>query len=129
MKRVEMNEQSLLELWNQKRMQIITAQVAPAFVLIAIFVLAAQGTFANATDGARYLAIGVAAVTGLLTIISQTAVIREAEALVRDLGKIENGSAITKTIAGSGNLIKLMGIVVVGSGLLIFALVVMSVLA
>jgi hypothetical protein len=129
MKRVEMNEQSLLELWNQKRMQIITAQVAPAFVLIAIFVLAAQGTFANATDGARYLAIGVAAVTGLLTIISQTAVIREAEALVRDLGKIENGSAVTKTIAGSGNLIKLMGIVVVGSGLLIFALVVMSVLA
>lgn len=124
-----MNEQSLLELWNQKRMQIITAQVAPAFVLIAIFVLSAQGTFANATDGARYLAIGVAAVTGLLTIISQTAVIREAEALVRDLGKIENGSAITKTIAGSGNLIKLMGIVVVGSGLLIFALVVMSVLA
>ena len=124
-----MNEQSLLELWNQKRMQIITAQVAPAFVLIAIFVLSAQGTFANATDGARYLAIGVAAVTGLLTIISQTAVIREAEALVRDLGKIENGSAITKTIAGSGNFIKLMGIVVVGSGLLIFALVVMSVLA
>lgn len=124
-----MNEQSLLELWNQKRMQIITAQVAPAFVLIAIFVLAAQGTFANATDGARYLAIGVAAVTGLLTIISQTAVIREAEALVRDLGKIENGSEITKIIAGSGNLIKLMGIVVVGSGLIIFALVVMSVLA
>lgn len=124
-----MNEQSLLELWNQKRMQIITAQVAPAFVLIAVFVLAAQGTFANATDGARYLAIGVAAVTGLLTIISQTAVIREAEALVRDLGKIENGSEITKIIAGSGNLIKLMGIVVVGSGLIIFALVVMSVLA
>jgi hypothetical protein len=129
MKRVGMNEQSLLELWNQKRMQIITAQVAPAFVLIAIFVLAAQGTFANASDGARYLAIGVAAVTGLLTIISQTAVIREAEALVRDLNKIQSGSEITKIIAGSGNLIKLMGIVVVGSGLVIFALVVMAVLA
>jgi hypothetical protein len=129
MKRVGMNEQSLLELWNHKRMQIITAQVAPAFVLIAIFVLAAQGTFANASDGARYLAIGVAAVTGLLTIISQTAVIREAEALVRDLNKIQSGSEITKIIAGSGNLIKLMGIVVVGSGLVIFALVVMAVLA
>ncbi len=124
-----MNEQSLLELWNQKRMQIITAQIAPTFALIAVFVLAAQGTFADATDGARYLAIGVAAVTGLLTIISQTAVIREAEALVRDLGKIENGSEITKIISGSGNLIKLMGLVVVGSGLIIFALVVMAVLA
>lgn len=124
-----MNEQSLLELWNQKRMQIITAQIAPTFALIAVFVLAAQGTFANATDSARYLAIGVAAVTGLLTIISQTAVIREAEALVRDLGKLENGSEITKIISGSGNLIKLMGIVVVGSGLIIFALVVMAVLA
>ena len=124
-----MNEQSLLELWNQKRMHIITAQIAPTFALIAVFVLAAQGTFADATDGARYLAIGVAAVTGLLTIISQTAVIREAEALVRDLGKIENGSEITKIISGSGNLIKLMGLVVVGSGLIIFALVVMAVLA
>lgn len=124
-----MNEQSLLELWNQKRMQIVTAQIAPTFALIAVFVLAAQGTFADATDGARYLAIGVAAVTGLLTIISQTAVIREAEALVRDLGKIENGSEITKIISGSGNLIKLMGLVVVGSGLIIFALVVTAVLA
>ena len=76
-----MDEKALLKLWNEKRMQIIIAQIAPALVLIAVFVLAAQGTFATASDAAGYLTIAVAAVTGFLAIVSQYAAIREAEAL------------------------------------------------
>ena len=48
-----MTEKELLRLWNTKRMQIITAQIAPAFVLIAIFVLVAQGPLAEASDPAK----------------------------------------------------------------------------
>ena len=55
-----MDERALLSLWNENRMQIIIAQIAPALVLIAVFVLSAQGTFADASDPARYLAIAVA---------------------------------------------------------------------
>lgn len=80
-----MDEKDLLKLWNTKRTQIIMAQISPALVLIAIMVLAAQGTFASASDAAKYLAIAVAAVTGFLAIVSQYAAIREAQALVQDL--------------------------------------------
>ena len=74
-----MDEKNLLDLWNTKRSQIIKAQMAPNLMLIGIFVLAAFGKFDGATDGAKYLAIGVAATTGILSMITQYATIREAE--------------------------------------------------
>ena len=123
-----MDEVTLLNLWNTKRKAIIKAQKAPAFVFIAVMVLAAQGTFATASDGAKYLAIGVAAVTGFLAIVSQYAAIREAEALLQDLSKITNPSALTKKIASSRGLLSLTAIAMVTLGLAIFALVIWSVL-
>ena len=124
-----MDEKALLKLWNEKRMQIIMAQVAPALVLIAIFVLAAQGTLATASDAAGYLTIAVAAVTGFLAIVSQYAAIREAEALLLDMGKVKDPSALTKKIAGSRDFLSLTAIAVIGLGLAIFALVIWAVMA
>lgn len=123
-----MDEKTLLKLWNEKRMQIIIAQVAPALVLIAIFVLAAQGTLATASDAAGYLVIAVAAVTGFLAIVSQYAAIREAEALLLDMGKLKDASALTKKIAGSRDFLSLTAIAVIGLGLAIFALVIWAVM-
>jgi aldehyde:ferredoxin oxidoreductase len=123
-----MDEKTLLKLWNEKRMQIIIAQVAPALVLIAIFVLAAQGTLATASDAAGYLVIAVAAVTGFLAIVSQYAAIREAEALLLDMGKVKDPSALTKKIAGSRDFLSLTAIAVIGLGLAIFALVIWAVM-
>ncbi|MCX6436953.1 MAG: hypothetical protein NTW39_06080 [Actinobacteria bacterium] len=123
-----MDEKSLISQWNKMRVQIIQAQVAPALVLIAITVLSALGLFADATDGAKYLALGVAAATGILAIISQYAAVREGEALLLDLKKITNPSALTKKIADSRGLLSLSAIAIVGIGIAIFALVVWAVL-
>ena len=46
-----MNEKDLIKLWNQMRMQIIVAQLAPSLVLIGVFVLAGMDKFAMASDG------------------------------------------------------------------------------
>jgi hypothetical protein len=123
-----MEEKSLIKMWIESRTQIIQAQVAPALVLIAVMVLAAFDVFADASDGANYLAIGVAAVTGILAIISQYAAVREGEALISDLRKIENKSALAEKIAESRGLVSLSAIAVVGFGIGIFALVVWAVL-
>lgn len=123
-----MDEKALLDLWNAKRQQIILAQVAPALVLIAVFVLAAQGTFADASDASRYLAIAVAATTGLLAVISQFAVIREAQALLVDLGKLSNSTAVSQKIASSRSFLSLTAFGIVGLSLVVFALVVWTVL-
>lgn len=123
-----MDEKGLLELWNTKRTQVINAQKAPNFMLIGIFVLAAFGKFEMATDATKYLVIGVAAVTGILAIISQYATIREAEALLVDLNRIEKPSELTKKIAASRHLLSLTAIAIVGMGLAVFALVTWAVL-
>ena len=124
-----MDEKGLLELWNTKRTQIINAQKAPNFMLIGIFVLAAFGKFnAETSPATKYLVIGVAAVTGILAIISQYATIREAEALLVDLKRVEKPSELTKKIASSRHLLSLTAIAIVGMGLAVFALVTWAVL-
>jgi len=124
----QMDELTLLKLWNTKRTQIIQAQVAPALVLIGVMVLASLGIFADANDAAKYLALGVTAVTGILAMITQYAAIREAEALLVDLRAAKSSSALSKKISDSRGLLSLMAIGIVGMGLAIFALVTWAVL-
>ena len=123
-----MEAKAMVKQWNQMRGQIIQSQVAPALVLIAIVVLATIGAFEDATDGAKYLAIGVAAATGILATISQYAAIREGEALIIDLKSAQNQTALSKKIADSRGLLSLSAIAIVGLDLAIFALVVWAVL-
>ncbi len=123
-----MKAKATVKAWNELRTQIIQAQVAPALVLIGVFAVAAFGAFENATDGAKYLAIGVAAATGILAIISQYAAVREAEALLIDMKNAEEPTALSKKIADSRGLLSLSAIAIVGLGIAIFALVVWAVL-
>ena len=123
-----MNEKDLIKLWNSMRTQIIMAQIAPSLVLIGVFALAAMGKFDTATDGAKYLAVGVAAVTGILAIISQYAAVREGEALVADLAKVSSPSILAKKIAESRGLLSISAIAITGFGVATFALVVWAAL-
>jgi asparagine N-glycosylation enzyme membrane subunit Stt3 len=102
--------------------------MAPALVLIGVFVVAAFGKFDGATDAAKYLAIGVAGVTGILAMISQYATIREAESLLIDLKRVANSSELSKKVAGSRGFLSLSAIAIVGLGIATFALVVWAVL-
>ena len=123
-----MKAKATVRAWNELRVQISQAQVAPALVLIGVFAVAAFGGFENATDGAKYLAVGVAAATGILAIISQYAAVREAEALLIDMKNAEEPTALSKKIAESRGLLSLSAIAIVGLGIAIFALVVWAVL-
>jgi len=123
-----MNEKDLIQQWNKMRTQIIQAQVGPALVLIAITVLSSLHIFHEAPSSAKYLALGVAAATGILATISQYAAVREGEMLLIDLKKISNPTALSKKIAESRGLLSLSAIAVVGLDIGIFALVVWAVL-
>ena len=123
-----MDEKTLIKQWNVLRAQIIQAQVAPALVLIGVMVLATAGFFESASDSAKFLALGVAAVTGILATISQYAAVREGEALLVDLGKVDKPSALSRKIVGSRGLISLSAIAIIAFDIAIFALVVWAVL-
>ena len=123
-----MSEKDLIKLWNQMRMQIIVAQLAPSLVLIGVLVLAGFDKFAMASDGTKYLAIGVAAVTGILAIISQYAAVREGESIVEDLAKISGKSSLGTKISQSRGLLSISATAITGFGIAVFALVVWAVL-
>ncbi len=127
-KGVIMDEESLLEQWNQMRSQVIQSQVAPALVLIGIAVLATLDLFKDAPDSAKYLVLGLAAITGILATISQYAAVREGEALLVDLRNLEKPSALSAKIADSRGLLSLSAITIVIFDIAMFSLVVWAVL-
>jgi hypothetical protein len=124
-----MDEKALLTLWNDKRSAIIKAQLAPSLVLIGVFFLSSYGKFHMATNQTKYLTLGVVAATGILAMISQYAAIREAEALINDLKKLDKPSALAKKVAESRALLSLSATAMVGLGVGIFALVAWATLA
>ena len=123
-----MDELALIKQWNQLRSQIIQSQIAPAMVLIGVFVLAVFDKFAMASDSAKFLTIGVAAVTGMLATISQYAAVREGEAIIYDLRNVAKPSALAAKISGSRELLSLSAIAIVLLDLAMIALVVWAVL-
>jgi hypothetical protein len=90
--------------------------------------LATLGLFEGASDGAKFLTIGVAAATGILATINQYAAVREGEALLIDLNKVEKPTALAKKIGESRGLVSLSAIAIIALDVAIFALVVWAVL-
>ena len=122
-----MNEKDLISLWNDKRSQIIAAQMQPVLVLIAAFVLATLGYFDKATDSAKYFALVVIAITCILTSINQYAAIREGEAVCDELSKIAKSGALAKKIAGSKNFVSLTAAFIVVADIAVFVFAYMAI--
>ena len=123
-----MDEKDLIKLWNGMRSQIITAQFAPALVLTALVALASFDKFDAASDATKFLAVGVAAITGILSMMSQYAAVREGQAVLVDLKSVKSKSELGKQIAESGELLKISAGAIIGFGFAVFALVVWSIL-
>ena len=115
-----MNEKDLISLWNEKRSQIIAAQMQPVLVLIAAFVLSTLGYFDKATDSAKYFALAVIAITGILTTVNQYAAIREGEAVCDDLAKVAKKSALATKIASSRSFVSATAALIVVLDIAVF---------
>jgi hypothetical protein len=124
-----MDERALLEQWNAGRSQVIRAQLAPSIVLISILALASFERFEMASSQVQYLAISIAAASGILSIISQFAAIREAEALVKELKKLSTPSLLAKKVSESGLLLPLTTFATVVLGVTTFGFVISAVMA
>ena len=122
-----MTENELISLWNDKRRQLISAQMHSVITLAVITVLAVMGYFETASNFAKLFALLTLGTIGALGILTQFAVIRESKELVEDLSKHSDLSAIGKSIAASGQYLNLTRVVmiafsvalIVGFGLLV----------
>ena len=88
-----MDERQLLELWNKLRNQLMFAQLAPTFLLITTVGLVVQireaGTFTV------WATLGILAASGILGALAEYSAAHEAQAVARDLAKVENPSHVT----------------------------------
>ena len=119
-----MNEKDLIELWNDKRRQIIFAQMPSVIALAVITVMAMLGYFDSApTYGISFAALFLVSV-GALSILNQLAVIREGQMILQDLQAVANPSALATKIAASGSyLIYTRALMIAFSLALLIALV------
>lgn len=123
-----MNEEELIETWNKQRSQIISAQMQPVLVLIATFVLSALGYFDRATNEAKYFALVVVIVIGILTTLNQYAAIREGESVCDDLAKIANKSALASRIASSRSYVSATAALIVVLDIVVFVVAYLAIL-
>ena len=98
-----MNEKDLVELWNDKRRQIISAQMPSVIALAVITVMAMMGYFDGEYSYAQSFAAIFLVTVGSLSVLNQLAVIREAQTIVKDLEAVDNPSGLARTIASSGS--------------------------
>jgi glucan phosphoethanolaminetransferase (alkaline phosphatase superfamily) len=119
-----MSEKDLVELWNDKRKQIIAAQFHSVVAIAVITVVALMGLFEGAYTYAISFAATFLVTVGALSVLNQFAIIREARSLVKDISSIENPSHVAKDIAKSGGYLNYtLGILVVFSAALLVAFI------
>lgn len=124
----EMNELDLIKFWNDKRNQIINAQLGPTIVLAVVVALSAFGKFVGANNATKYFALGVVAACGLLATITQYATMREAGALCDDLLAMKDLGGLGKTIANAKASVSLTIVAIIGLDIGVFALAAWAVL-
>ena len=120
-----MDEATLVNIWNAKRKSIAHSQIVSVIMIATVVALVATGQFANTTDEIRLLALTAVATTGILSLISQLAIVREASMVVKDLAKAKTNTG--KIIAASGTYLQLTQVVMVVFSLALFAVMAIAI--
>ena len=114
-----MDEVTLINIWNAQRKSIAHAQLVSVIIISAVVALIATGQFATTSDEVRLAALVAVGTTGILSLISQFAIIREASMVVKDLAKAKSNTG--KIIAASGGYLQLTQVVMVVFAIGLFA--------
>jgi hypothetical protein len=123
-----MDERNLVELWNDKRRQIISAQMPSVIALSVITVTALMGYFDGDYTYAHAFAALFLVTVGALSVLNQLAVIREAQTIVKELQAIDSPSGLSRSIASSGSYLMYTRVLMVVFSLALLAALVLLIL-
>ena len=92
-----MKESKLIVAWNELRKVLVFSQLISVLVLVVVLYLLVAQDLAGAADEVKLFALAVVGTTGVLSLVSQFAVIREAQSMAKDLrgSKSDTGSLIS----------------------------------
>ncbi len=113
MEGLSMSEKDLVDLWNNKRSQLSKSQFQSVVALAVIAALAFLGNVESATQEVKIFGLVFLVSVGALNVLTQLAVIREAQSVVIELSAIAKPGAVAATIAKSGRYLLLTGLLLV----------------
>ena len=116
----KMDEATLINIWNTQRKNIAKSQLVSVIIITAVVYLIVTNQFASTTDEVRLVALAAVGTTGILSLISQLAIIREASMIAKDLAKAKSNTG--KIIAASTGYLQLTQVVRVVFAIGLFAL-------
>lgn len=121
----KMDEVTLINTWNAQRKSIAYSQLVSVIIISAVVALIATGQFVTTSDEVRLAALAAVGTTGILSLISQFAIIREASMVVKDLAKAKSNTG--KIIAASGAYLQLTQVVMVVFAIGLFVLLALAI--
>lgn len=121
----KMDEATLINIWNNQRKNIAKSQLVSVIIITAVVYLIVTNQFASTTDEVRLVALAAVGTTGILSLISQLAIIREASMIAKDLAKAKSNTG--KIIAASTGYLQLTQVVMVVFAIGLFALMAVAI--
>lgn len=106
-----MDEKDLIKYWNQKRSQLINSQLGPTVLFSVVLWIASSRDLGTLDTKTKALIAIVTGVIGLVSIVGQAFILREAHATVVSLKKLDAKlSPLAKSIAESERLVAWSGV-------------------
>jgi len=102
-----MDENNLINSWNQQRAIRVKSQLAPTVLLSAVLALCATGAITSDSD--QYLKlflVGLVASGGVFSVTAMVAAVRDSLSVIDSLKALKSVSALSSSIIKSGSQLK-----------------------
>jgi len=106
-----MDENNLINSWNQQRAIRVKSQLAPTILLSAVLALCATGAITSDSD--QYLKlflVGLVASGGVFSVTAMVAAVRDSLYVIDSLKALKSVSALSSSIIKSGSQLKVLAL-------------------
>ena len=106
-----MDENNLINSWNQQRAIRVKSQLAPTILLSAVLALCATGAITSDSD--QYLKlflVGLVASGGVFSVTAMVAAVRDSLSVIDSLKALKSASALSQSIAKSAFQLKALAL-------------------
>ena len=118
-----MDENNLINSWNQQRSIRVKSQLAPTVLLSAVLALCATGAITSDSD--QYLKlflVGLVASGGVFSVTAMVAAVRDSLSVIDALKALKSASALSSSIIKSGSQLKVLALLLMAMSTFNFVL-------
>jgi len=106
-----MDENNLINSWNQQRAIRVKSQLAPTILLSAVLALCATGAItSNSNQYLKLFLVGLVASGGVFSVTAMVAAVRDSLSVIDSLKALKSVSALSSSIIKSGSQLKALAL-------------------